>query len=161
MWNIFGDKGIGRQWHLQEADIPATGGRHDRDILVAQRLDGRLEQSAQVRVVDGALRDVDDGAVQIELRPPRGWPEIPGRGGMDGAHVSHGVRQIASWIVELGDRRCDQPVAQHADIEDEARQRGSVQPIQLLVGGALRLAQQHPLGQRVEGAIAQPAEPGG
>ena len=67
MRDVFGDKGIHRQRPLELGYVASAGGGHDDDVLAAKRVDRRLEQPAQIGVVDGALGDVDDGAVTVEL----------------------------------------------------------------------------------------------
>ena len=57
---------------LDVADVAAAGADHDRDVLVGERLDGRLDEPATGRRDRGALGDVDDGAVASSRFHQRG-----------------------------------------------------------------------------------------
>jgi hypothetical protein len=112
---MLGDKGVYRKSFLQRGYVSPTRAGHHDDVLVAERLDRRLHQQAQIGVVEGALGDVDDRSITVEFGPPRRQSDAARRRRMYCADVAHVGGQIATRVVELRDRRRGWRVARNPE----------------------------------------------
>ena len=147
---------VRRQRGAQGVGVGPAGRGHHQEIVTGQGLDGRPEQATRVGVVQRALGDVDHRSSRGQLVPPGGPVEPGGGRRQNRPDEPHRRREVGARVLEPSDGRLEVGIGHlGGQVDEEPGEGGRTGLGQAALRQLLNVAQDHVLGDPVQGGVAQ------